>query len=562
MLIFHSKHFYYAWSLFSLLLSLLFISVYFYLISLGISISLLFSVSEVSWWEFDFSLLLTSSSVLFSSVVCLITFVVMLFSTMYIAQYVSSFVFSLLTILFVFSMLLVINIRDLPMLILGWDGLGIVSFFLIVFYQSPSSIYSGIFTLLMNRLGDALIVVSIVYLSLSSFTTFSINFWSDQMTIFSWILSLALMTKSAIFPFSPWLPAAMAAPTPISSLVHSSTLVTAGLYLMMRFSAWLYIMPSLCTLLISLGIFTSFYAGLNSLFEADLKKLVALSTLSHLGFICTSLFRGYISLRFLHLLAHAAFKSLLFISVGGLIVNIIHYQDSRYFSAGLSLSPKFASTGILSSCSLLGFPFLSGFYSKDYILESFYYSLGSTFLELIILSNVVFTFVYTMRIVLGLSSSPKVGPLFIFSPLPQAITFSTWTLGVCRVLVSTFVLWSRDHMFVSLISLGFVSPVVLSALIIVYFTLNYHIPLPSTPHTVEYFSTILYLSWLCSNFTSRLYYNFTRDLFKHYELGFTSSLINDSISLYLNSLFSLFHSLFYFIFISTLAIVLITLLLI
>lgn len=156
---------------------------------------------------------------------------------------------------------------------------------------------------------------------------------------------------------------------------------------------------------------------MNRLFEVDLKKLVALSTLSHLGFICTSLFSGYITLRFLHLLAHAAFKSLLFVSVGGLMVNMSHYQDSRYFSGGLTLSSHFSYFATLSSCSLLGFPFMSGFYSKDYILESFYYSLSSYVVIFFVLLNVVFTYIYTLRIVLGLTSSAKISSYFIsFSP--------------------------------------------------------------------------------------------------------------------------------------------------
>lgn len=158
-----------------------------------------------------------------------------------------------------------------------------VSFFLIVYYQSPVSNFSGVFTLFINRVGDGLLLVCIVVLLYSSpssrFVLFSIRF------VFAFSLRLGLRTKSAIFPFSPWLPAAMAAPTPISSLVHSSTLVTAGLYLMFRFRDYLYCFPSICNFICVSRVFTSFYAGVNSLVEVDLKKVVALSTLSHLGFI-------------------------------------------------------------------------------------------------------------------------------------------------------------------------------------------------------------------------------------------------------------------------------------
>ncbi len=124
------------------------------------------------------------------------------------------------------------------------------------------------------------------------------------------------MTKSAIFPFSPWLPVAIRAPTPISALVHSSTLVTAGLYLMIRLESLIFISYDISLLILTLSVFTSFYAGVSSIYESDLKKLVALSTLSHLGFIGMALAIGSTSLAFFHLLVHALFKSLLFMGVG------------------------------------------------------------------------------------------------------------------------------------------------------------------------------------------------------------------------------------------------------
>ena len=164
-----------------------------------------------------------------------------------------------------------------------------VSFFLIIYYQSPVSIYSGLITLFMNRLGDGLLLVAVVLLF---YTSPSSLFIVGLRLILSFSLLLGLCTKRALFPFSPWLPAAIAAPTPISSLVHSSTLVTAGLYLMFRFSEYFYLSSSICYFICISRVFTSFYAGLNSLVEIDLKKVVALSTLRHLGFIGLSFSLG------------------------------------------------------------------------------------------------------------------------------------------------------------------------------------------------------------------------------------------------------------------------------
>lgn len=188
------------------------------------------------------------------------------------------------------------------------------------------------------------------------------------------ILLLGLMTKSALFPFSPWLPAAISAPTPISSLVHSSTLVTAGLYLIIRFSTLIYGFPTLVLVLMVVRVFTTFYAGLNSVVETDLKKLIALSTLSHLGFIGLAVSSGIETLALFHLFTHALFKSLVFMALGEVISAQSHYQDIRFLSSGISLTPVSCSYIYISSLSLFGLPFVRGFYSKDIILEVFHFS--------------------------------------------------------------------------------------------------------------------------------------------------------------------------------------------
>jgi len=209
---------------------------------------------------------------------------------------------------------------------------------------------------------------------------------------------VAFITKSALFPFSSWLPLAMAAPTPISALVHSSTLVTAGLYLMMRFSSFFTRFPTLMSLLTVLRIFTSFYAGLNAVFESDLKKLIALSTLSHLGFIGLAFFQGFIGLAFFHLLTHALFKSLLFMAIGDIMTNLNHSQDIRFLSCGSIQTPGSCFIIYVSLLNLLGLPSLSGFFSKDLVLERFHYSFRRVFLLIILIINVAFTYFYTYQL--------------------------------------------------------------------------------------------------------------------------------------------------------------------
>jgi len=194
------------------------------------------------------------------------------------------------------------------------------------------------------------------------------------------------------------LPLAIAAPTPISALVHSSTLVTAGLYLSMRFSFLIYSSSFLISLFLVLSVFTSFYAGLNSVFETDMKKLIALSTLSHLGFIGMAFSCGLLYLSFFHLLVHALFKSVLFISIGDIMTNLFHSQDIRFLSSGFGLTNSSFYTIAVSLINLLGLPTMRGYFSKDFVLETCNFSYVSQFMVFLIFFNVIFTYYYTYQL--------------------------------------------------------------------------------------------------------------------------------------------------------------------
>lgn len=233
------------------------------------------------------------------------------------------------------------------------------------------------------------------------------------------------MTKRAIYPFSPWLPLAMAAPTPISALVHSSTLVTAGLYLSMRFSYLLYSSPRLISFFLVVSVFTSFYAGINSIFETDIKKLIALSTLSHLGFIGIAFSCGLLYLSFFHLLVHALFKSVLFMSMGDIITNLFHAQDIRFLSSGLNFTPFSFYIMAVSLLNLLGIPTMRGYYSKDLVLETCNYRYISFFILFMIFMNVFFTYYYTYS-------------LFYFSF--RSVKFSPFTLVNATSLTHVFII--------------------------------------------------------------------------------------------------------------------------
>ena len=411
-----------------------FFFVFTYCMYLNTGIMLSIDVFYSRFYRYSVYLRLTPYSLLFSCLVSFITGIVFIYSYSYMAFYTNYKFFLLTTLGFVLSILVVINFTDLFMVILGWDGLGVISFFLIVYYNSGNTVYSGVFTMLMNRVGDALLVLSISLLCLTSPLHTSFETFSSTSGCLLISLILGFMTKSALFPFSPWLPAAISAPTPISSLVHSSTLVTAGLYLIVRFSGFMYRIPNVMVLLTIVSVFTTFYAGLNSLVEQDLKKLIALSTLSHLGFIGLAISSGFESLAIFHLFTHALFKSLIFMSLGEIIRAQSHYQDSRFLSSGMAVTPESSSFIYISTLSLFGLPFASGFYSKDMILESvlFSNSLGLV-LTVAVYLNLIFTYCYTSRILTFCTSTSKHTPYFNLSK-PHPHTPHLLLLGVTGLL--------------------------------------------------------------------------------------------------------------------------------
>jgi len=209
---------------------------------------------------------------------------------------------------------------------------------------------------------------------------------------------LGAVTKRAQLPFSAWLPAAMAAPTPVSALVHSSTLVTAGVYLLVRFNQF-YERGVLSILLIYVSILTIFISGVGANFEIDIKKIIALSTLSQLGVMIIILSIGNYNLAYFHLIVHAIFKAILFLCAGVVIHGRGGSQDIRGIGSTLDIFPLTRIIILLSRFSLLGFPFLSGFYSKDIVLEIMYLLNNNYLLILIIIFSTRLTVIYSLRII-------------------------------------------------------------------------------------------------------------------------------------------------------------------
>nr|AII19568.1 NADH dehydrogenase subunit 5 [Octomeris sp. BKKC-2014] len=334
------------------------------------SLGLYFSWGIFSWGGSDvnFIFLLDWVSLMFLSFVLFISGSVFYYSGEYMEGELNMPRFIMLLAGFVGSMGLLIFSPNLISILLGWDGLGLVSYCLVIYYQNYKSLNAGTLTVLSNRVGDVLILLAIVWML--NYGDWSFLAWlgcSDSLILVSLLVVMASLTKSAQIPFSAWLPAAMAAPTPVSSLVHSSTLVTAGVYLIIRLG-WAYDFW-LNEFLMVLSVLTMFMAGLGACFEFDLKKIIALSTLSQLGLMMYSLSLGLVKMALFHLLMHALFKALLFMSAGCIIHGYKGWQDIRMMGNIMISLPLMSSCFVVSNLALSGMPFLAGFYSKDLILE-------------------------------------------------------------------------------------------------------------------------------------------------------------------------------------------------
>ncbi len=346
----------------------------------------------------SFPIILDPVGITFRNIVCLISACVILFSSSYIANDIFLTRFTWLVILFVLSINLLIFIPNLISLLIGWDGLGIVSFALVIYYPNIKSLSAGIITALANRLGDVILLTAIGFSAIQGH--WNILFMWD--TPFSWVIIVCLVvagiTKRAQIPFSAWLPAAIAAPTPVSALVHSSTLVTAGVFLLIRFFPFLNSFSNFKTSLLFIAVITILIAGIRASYEYDIKKIIALSTLSQLGVIIIRLRLGFPALALFHLFTHALFKAMLFLCAGAIIHNNRNSQDTRNLGGLWNQIPLTISCLNIANLALCGAPFLRGFYSKDLILERTLFHSSNICIIIIIFLATGITAAYSLRL--------------------------------------------------------------------------------------------------------------------------------------------------------------------
>nr|YP_009550286.1 NADH dehydrogenase subunit 5 [Heterorhabditis indica]YP_817460.1 NADH dehydrogenase subunit 5 [Heterorhabditis bacteriophora]ABJ80704.1 NADH dehydrogenase subunit 5 [Heterorhabditis bacteriophora]AZU95945.1 NADH dehydrogenase subunit 5 [Heterorhabditis bacteriophora]QAA11090.1 NADH dehydrogenase subunit 5 [Heterorhabditis indica]QAA11102.1 NADH dehydrogenase subunit 5 [Heterorhabditis bacteriophora] len=334
------------------------------------------------------------NSILFSFILFLVTLSVLVFSSYYLNGELNFNYYYFVLLIFVGSMFMLNFSNSIFTMMLSWDLLGISSFFLVLFYNNWDSCSGAMNTALTNRLGDYFMFIFFSGSIFSGYYFLSFSMFSFYVSL---LLLLTAFTKSAQFPFSSWLPKAMSAPTPVSSLVHSSTLVTAGLILLMNFSN-LVLQKNLVSLILVIGLFTMFFSSITALVEEDLKKVVALSTLSQMGFSMVTLGLGLSFVSFIHLVSHALFKSCLFMQVGYIIHCSFGQQDGRNYS-GNGHFPAFIQLQLLVTLfCLCGLIFSSGAVSKDFILEFFFSNNYMIFFSLMFFVSVFLTFGYSYRL--------------------------------------------------------------------------------------------------------------------------------------------------------------------
>jgi NADH-ubiquinone oxidoreductase chain 5 len=390
----------------------------------------------------NITLIIDSTRMLYSTVVILISANVLSFSTVYIRE--DKFInrFTILVLAFIISINFLIYIPHLIILLLGWDGLGITSFVLVIYYQNSKSLRAGLVTAMTNRIGDVAILLSIAWtLSQGHWNIIHIRTENVNIALQVSIITLAAITKSAQIPFSRWLPAAMAAPTPVSALVHSSTLVTAGVFLLIRFYPFIRSLYLFNEFMLFIAVSTIIIAGIRATTECDIKKIIALSTLSQLGIIITRIGLGFPQLAFIHIVIHALFKALLFICAGNIIRVHRHAQDLRWMGRALASIPVTSTCIITANLALCGFPFMSGFYSKDIIVEIAIFSEQNIFIVILILVSVGYTSFYSIRFLVITLWRPRLHKPHSSSTESPIVVKPMVLMSILSVISGSLIIW-------------------------------------------------------------------------------------------------------------------------
>ena len=310
--------------------------------------------------------------------------------------------------LFTFMMIVLVTANNILVMFIGWEGVGVCSYLLVSFwFTRMAANQSSISAFLTNRVGDSFLTVGMFIIiwsigNLDYGTIFSVAPYINEniITLIGICLLIGAMAKSSQIGLHVWLPMAMEGPTPVSALIHAATMVTAGVYLLMRASPLIEYSSTVLILCLWVGAITSVFSSLVGLFQQDIKKVIAYSTMSQLGMMVIAVGLSSYNVALFHLINHAFYKGLLFLAAGSVIHAVGDNQDFRKYGGLRLFLPLTYSVMVIASLSLVAFPFMSGFYSKDFILESaygqFYFSSISVYIIAVIAA--IFTTLYSVKV--------------------------------------------------------------------------------------------------------------------------------------------------------------------
>ncbi len=320
--------------------------------------------------------------------------------------------------LFTFSMLMLVMSNNFMQLFFGWEAVGLVSYLLIGFWSvRPTAIFANLKAFLVNRVGDFGFILGIaaiamytnsldyaeVFAKAPGLADTQIQILGDTswslMSVIGILLFIGAMGKSAQVPLHVWLPDSMEGPTPISALIHAATMVTAGIFMVARMSPLYELSETALSFVLVIGATTAFFTGLIGIVQNDIKRVVAYSTLSQLGYMMVALGASAYAAGIFHLMTHAFFKALLFLAAGSVIIGMHHDQDIRNMGGVRKYMPITYWTSLVGSLALIGFPGFAGFFSKDAIIEAVGHSeiVGSTYAYVMVVAGVFVTALYSFR---------------------------------------------------------------------------------------------------------------------------------------------------------------------
>nr|YP_010276187.1 NADH dehydrogenase subunit 5 [Comanthus parvicirrus]UFQ22714.1 NADH dehydrogenase subunit 5 [Comanthus parvicirrus]UHY39309.1 NADH dehydrogenase subunit 5 [Comanthus parvicirrus] len=396
----------------------------------------------------NFSFVLDFYTFVFFLVGSYVTWSIIEFSYYYMNDDPRWFSFFRLLLIFLFNMLMLVSSNNLFFVFVGWEGVGFLSFLLISWWNTRNDANSSALeAVIYNRLGDVgfLILLSLCFVYFNTWSLLEISVFlnnCDLNIVYCFLFSvlIASMAKSAQIGFHPWLPAAMEGPTPVSALLHSSTMVVAGVFFLIRVGDLVNFPSFFCSFCLFVGGVTSLFAASAALVQHDIKKVIAYSTTSQLGLMVVSIGLGNCVVSFFHVCTHAFFKAMLFLCSGSIIHSLNNEQDLRKMGGLFNFLPVTSSCLFLGSLALVGTPFLSGFYSKDLILELGFLSFTSFLGIFLAFLSSLFTIIYSFRIIFFCFLYPMLSNSLCSSITEENfnLIFSIFRLGLGTVFCGWF----------------------------------------------------------------------------------------------------------------------------